>query len=61
MIFIHKRVQSIEEAPKLKFIMYSKASGKQVHQAIGELHYILQEFQYGGNVFETTTNNIMAE
>ena len=35
--------------------MYSKAIGKQVYQAIDELHYILQEFQYGTNVFQTTT------
>ena len=56
MLLAHKCVESIEEIPKLKFIVYSKAIGKQVYQVIGEIHYILQEFQYGNNVFQTTTN-----
>ena len=55
----HKRVESIEEIPKLKFISCSKANGKQVQQAIGEPRCILQEFQYGKDVFQTTTNKII--
>ena len=41
--------------------MYSKANGKQVHQAIGELRYIQLEFQYGNNVFQTTTDDRLCE
>ena len=52
---VYKCVESIYEIPKLKFITYSKANGKQVHQGIGELRYIQLEFQYGKDGFQTTT------
>lgn len=55
-IIPYNRVETEREIPKLKFIMYSKAIGKQVYQAIGELHYILQEFQYGKETVQTTTS-----
>ena len=51
-VISHKRVESIEEIPKLKFILSS---------VIGTLlRIILQEFQYGSNVLQTTTTDMNA-
>lgn len=58
LLIFHKCVESIKEIPKLKFILCSKAIGKQVQQAIGEAQYILQEFQYGNDIVQTTTTNV---
>lgn len=59
----HKSVENIKEIPKLKFtadrnIKRSRQVNKQEGIAV-EVHFlccILQEFQYGKDVFQTTTN-----
>ena len=50
--FIHKRVESIEEIPKLKLSEKQSVGFAPLHN----MDY-LQEFQYGKDVFQTTTIN----
>ena len=57
----HKRVESIEEIPKLKlYNVVNELSGcQEVNVGASPTFHevtILQEFQYGSNVFQTTTN-----
>ena len=55
LVISHKRVESIEEIPKLKFInaVYLVENTSWNRNLIGNL----QEFQYGKDVFQTTTND----
>ena len=50
-IIIHKCVENIEEIPKLKLF-----TGKDKKRTRAPCEF-LQEFQYGNDMFQTTTNN----
>jgi len=57
-LLAHKRVESIEEIPKLKLDI---GCGDSIQKSILKVLFNsevsdLQEFQYGNNVFQTTTN-----
>ena len=59
----HKCVEDIEEMPKLKLVDLRIIAVLEIAFqiiTIGWIYvYILQEFQYGNNVFQTTTNKII--
>jgi hypothetical protein len=51
----HKRVESIEEMPKLKFVREGHSSPVIKHRKTSLL--TSKNFNIGNNVFQTTTNN----